>query len=150
VAAITGRRRVVYKPESRTGIHKCKACMNHKAETAPTNHAQAGFNLVGFIGMIGFAVSAVSASFSITAILTWMHLAEKDLNLEGGSAFSAYFVPNLITLVGVLIGVIGLIITCISIATGRKRVRHGIDFIHILSCVFLTPAAYLFFETFFG
>jgi heme/copper-type cytochrome/quinol oxidase subunit 3 len=121
--------------------------MNPRAVTSSETKSQTGFNLVG---LIGFAVSAVSASFSITAILTWRHFAALDLNLEGGSAFSAYFVPNLITMAGIGIGVVGLIIAAISMATARKRTRCGVDFIHILSGALLAPAAYLLFEMFFG
>jgi hypothetical protein len=121
--------------------------MNSKAVTSPQTHTRIGFN---FFGLAGFVVSALSASLSITAILTWRHFAAIDLNLEGGSAFSAYFVPNLITLAGIGIGVVGLIITALSIATGQKRTRYGVDFIHVLSGVFLAPAAYLLFEMFFG
>ena len=59
-----------------------------------------------------------------------------DLDLEGGSAFSAYFVPNLIQLAGIGIGVLGLIITAVSIATAWKRTRYRVDFIHVLSGLF--------------
>lgn len=121
--------------------------MNPKEATSPQTNSQTGFN---FFGLAGFVVSAVSASLSITAILTWRHFAALDLNLEGGSAFSAYIVPNLITLAGVVMGVVGLIITAASVVTVRKRTRYGVDSIHILSGVFLAPAACLLFEMFFG
>jgi hypothetical protein len=120
--------------------------MNPNAVTISGTNIQAGINV---FGLIGFAVSATSASLSMTAILTWRHLAAMDLDLEGGSAFSAYFVPNLIQLAGIGLGLVGLIIIATSVATGRKRKRYGVDFIHVLSGVLLAPAAYLLLGLFF-
>jgi len=120
--------------------------MNPNEATSQTN-SQTGFN---FFGLAGFVVSALSASLCITAILTWKHIAAKELNFEGGSAFSMNIMPLLVTWAGIGIGVVGLIITAASILSGKKRTRYGVEFIHILSGVFLAPAAYLLFEMFFG
>jgi hypothetical protein len=49
-----------------------------------------------FMGWVGFVLAAVSAAFSIFAILTWIYTADMVREMEGGMAFSMNIVPLLV------------------------------------------------------
>lgn len=95
-------------------------------------------------GLFSLVFSGISAAISITAILTWIHMAGSTATIDsGGPAFSAYFIPNVISLLGVVSGGFALLVTCCSIWFGEKRVSKALTFYQICSFVLLCPAAFL-------
>lgn len=99
---------------------------------------------LGQKGLFGLVVSGISATVSITAILTWMHMAESTATIDsGGPAFAANIGPLVNSLLGLTLGVVALLVIGFSIGFSEKRFPKSFTFYQFCSLVFLAPSAYL-------
>ena len=93
-------------------------------------------------GLISFIFSAFSAAVTITGILSQQAIARKNLDLEGGPAFSAYVGPAMISLTGLAMSLFSLGAIFVSLYLNGKRPPQTFTFCHLAALIMLTPAVY--------
>ncbi|MEO7341842.1 MAG: hypothetical protein ABI073_13265 [Luteolibacter sp.] len=97
-----------------------------------------------FKGLIGFIVAAISAAFSILAILTWLYIARTIVgDFSGGVAFAMNIEPLLATWAGIAISPVALILTSVSAFKRESNGRRSFTIFHIFAPVLLVPAGLL-------
>lgn len=95
-------------------------------------------------GLFALVVSGISAAISITAIMTWLHMAESTSIVDsGGPAFAVNIGPLMNTVLGVVAGGFAFVVICGSILLSEKRFPKSFTFYHFCSLVLLIPSPFL-------
>lgn len=95
-------------------------------------------------GLFGLVVSGISAAISITAIMTWMHMAKSTATTDsGGPAFAANFGPMVNSLLGISLGGVALVFTFCSVGFSDRPFPKSFTFYHFCSLVLLLPSVFL-------
>ena len=108
-----------------------------------TNTEQAGASPVRE-GLFAVVFSGIAAAISVTAIMTWIHMAGSTAAIDsGGPAFAANIGPMMNSLLGIVAGGVALLVTCCSSWFSEERFPKSVTFYHFCSFVLLIPSAFL-------